>query len=73
MLAMLADRLLDRAIDAGDVEVHEDGAWIHPASCPGFCDYGCGAIWVEFTIDDDGQRQITEVSNAGLLRVKIGP
>jgi hypothetical protein len=73
VIALLADRLLDRAVEAGDVEVLHDGAWVHSASCRGFCDYACGAIWIGFSVAVDGQRRITEVANAGLLQVELEP
>jgi hypothetical protein len=70
LIERLAEQLLDQAIAASNTEVQKDGVWVHGATCPGFCDYACGAIWIGVLVDHDGERTITEVES-GTLRVGL--
>ncbi|HEU4727645.1 MAG TPA: hypothetical protein VFT22_07145 [Kofleriaceae bacterium] len=72
-----AEKLLQRAavllLDSPKT-LHHDGAgmWVHGSDCGvgGRC--SCGALYVAFTTDRDGDITVHEVRNSGKLRVRIG-
>lgn len=72
MLLLLAQQLLDHARDNSCLEQHDDGAWCHSSACSGACDYACGAIWIGYRRDADGEIEaVTELQNGGTLRVDL--
>lgn len=72
MLLLLAKQLLDHARDNSCLEQHDDGAWCHSTECPGACDYACGAIWIGYRSNADGEIEaVTELQNGGTLRVDL--
>lgn len=72
MLLLLARQLLDHARAAKAIEEYDDGAWCHSAECPGACDYACGAIWIGYRGNADGEIvAVTELQNGGTLRVEL--
>ena len=70
-LVRLAHQLVDHATTGGCHEVHDDGVWCHSPSCPGYCDYACGAVWVGLEPEQGSDdRRVTEVQ-VGTLRVDL--
>lgn len=73
IVAVLAERLLEYAGDDVEEMPMLDGdagrlVMVHGRTCGGACDYGCGAIAIMYSQDDDGV--IVESVEIGTLSVR---